>query len=1012
MKHLIKYVVVWLLLIPGFLFSQSDPVLDSLKRPLLASASARAQADRLQKILWHIFIDGNLDYEDYPAQLDSLYRLALVNKTGDPVFEKRTAAYVSLFYGSALLYEQPDAAVPILQSAVQHFKTLNDAEGVALSYMELTYCASGLGDSLAFADYHDRAAEMLVQVKDPYINAVIHNNIGIGCYNFGRYAEAATHYFAALELVEKFHTPELLNMERDIYHNLNGIYRRLEDHETALIYIQKAVQSAEARGQNPSDHYTAMATNYVAMNAFDKALATYKKAEEGQPKGVASMVYAPIYYGMSNCYRNLGDVKSALLYAQKAIELLPIESNTHFGAVAVEELAASEFSAGMTQKALTHALLAYQTFLKAKNNGGLERTAELLSRIYKFKNDYRKALEYSELRYKYQNQIERQQSNRQLAFGEFTRDNAAKTARREAEVKAQLDQQRNIRYALFAGLAVLALLAILLYNRFRFKQKNAEQLQAKNLEVEAARSRAEQERRRAEASEAFKSRFLANMSHEIRTPLHGISGFTDLLLETSLSEKQRRWLSSIHHSTDRLGEVVNDILDLSKLEAGEVKLRQIPFSPARIAADVQEALSLRAENKGIELTLKVDENIPEAVLGDPTRLYQILMNLVGNAVKFTEKGIVELAVAVGSSSPSEAVAAGTIPGSGGLPTATANCQLKLTVTDTGIGIPPEKLAAVFDSFQQAGEDTTARFGGTGLGLTIARELVQLHGSDIKVESEVGKGSTFSFVLNLPLADAADLNQESIAASSLFFDHTLRILLADDNALNREIATEAIRRHFETAEIVEAANGKEAVERIQNGVFDLVLMDMQMPEMTGTEATRHIRQHISTELPIIALTASATPEEIESALQSGMNRHLGKPFKPRELAKVMAEVLDFSTSEAFKTLPTLGDLSFLRDFCEGDEEQMRHFIQKFLAHYPFEIKRLEDALAKEDREAIYQVAHSFRPQLEFVGLKEAAELSLQLEQKARTDYDLDNFSGLLSQLKQLLEDLPPAPNWIA
>jgi len=530
-------------------------------------------------------------------------------------------------------------------------------------------------------------------------------------------------------------------------------------------------------------------------------------------------------------------------------------------------------------------------------------------------------------------------------------------------------------------------------------EERTKELRQSLAHLDVARSRAEQERRRAEASEAFKSRFLANMSHEIRTPLHGIAGFTDLLLETSLNEKQRRWLSSIHHSTDRLGEVVNDILDLSKLEADEVKLRQIPFSPTRVASDVQEALSLRAENKGLELTLKVDENIPEAVKGDPTRLYQILMNLAGNAVKFTEKGIVELAVAVGSSSPSKAVAVGTIPGSGGLPLPTANCQLNFTVTDTGIGIPPEKLSAIFDSFQQAGEDTTARFGGTGLGLTIARELVQLHGSDIKVESEVGKGSTFSFVLHLPLAHAADLDQGSIAASSLFYKYPLRILLADDNALNREIATEAIRRHFENAEILEAVNGKEAVERLQNEAFDLVLMDMQMPEMTGTEATRYIRQSISTDIPIIALTASATPEEIENALQSGMNRHLGKPFKPHELARVVAEVMGFKTSEGFKTLPTLEAWDFLRDFCEGDEEQMRHFIQKFLAQYPLEIKRLEDALAKEDREAIYRLAHSFRPQLSFVGLGTAARLAEDLEQVARSGIDQKGLSDLIDALKQ-------------
>ncbi len=234
------------------------------------------------------------------------------------------------------------------------------------------------------------------------------------------------------------------------------------------------------------------------------------------------------------------------------------------------------------------------------------------------------------------------------------------------------------------------------------------------------------QKERAEASEAFKSRFLANMSHEIRTPLHGIAGFTDLLLDTSLSEKQRRWLTSIHQSTERLTVVVNDILDISKLEAGEVRLRQAPFSPARIAADVQDSLSIRAKYKGIDLSVLIGENVPEAVIGDPTRLYQILMNLVGNAVKFTENGEVRLSI-TGSIQPEEGFT-----------------YLEFTVSDTGIGIAPEKISTIFESFQQAGDDTTARFGGTGLGLTIARELVQLHGSDIQVESALLKGSTLLF----------------------------------------------------------------------------------------------------------------------------------------------------------------------------------------------------------------------------------------------------------------------------
>lgn len=667
------------------------------------------------------------------------------------------------------------------------------------------------------------------------------------------------------------------------------------------------------------------------------------------------------------------------------------------------DLGAAYLALGNLEKALLFAKKAETMLDSTQLNKSQIHVNELLAKIHEKQGRFEEALRYFKTVVALRDTFSTIENNRTYIRQQFQLDFDKKEAVR-----------RQTRNALLVGLAFLTLLAFFFWYRNRLKNRTLKL-------VSAEKAEAERQRRRAEASEAFKSRFLANMSHEIRTPLHGIAGFTDLLLETSLAEKQRRWLSSIHHSTERLGEVVNDILDLSKLEAGEVKLRSIPFSPARIARDVQEALLLRAENKGIELKLAVGADVPEAVSGDPTRLYQILMNLVGNAVKFTEKGEVRITVNGGRWTVD-----GGSPSTIHRPPSTV-AALQFSVADTGIGIPPEKLSAVFDSFQQAGEDTTARFGGTGLGLTIARELVQLHGSDIEVESEVGKGSTFSFTLTLPLAEAADLESAIVPGDALYFTQPLRILLADDNALNREIAMEAIRRHFVNAEIVEAVNGKEAIEQLESADFDLLLMDMQMPKMTGTEATRYIRSHFQDkkrDIPIIALTASATLEEIESALESGMNRHLSKPFKPRELAQVAAETLEFRTvsgMQDFENLPKFQavshsgldnqpDLRFLNDFCDGDEAQMQHFIQKFLTQYPLEIERLEAALQHEDWESIYQTAHSFRPQLEFVGLKKAAELALLLEQGARGEIAPGELADLLLLLKAALQELPEAAEW--
>jgi|GEM_PF-1379846 len=994
----------FLTIFPALLIGQPtrETEIDSLCRPLPAGATVREQAEQYREILWYQFVNNISNYSPWVAQLDSLFHCCIDGKSGDRRFEKTIEADLDFYKGAEMMKMgyYPDSTIRFFESALVKYTAIGDSLNIGWSHLVLSGNAIVLGDSLSFAKHYDKALRYSHLVKQSVDRRHFFMLCAVQCRFFERYAESASHFFKVLESADEFSGWHATFIKAHAMSGIAEIYYEIRDFENAERYSRMAVQAGSEAKAHADSHYKMLGLIMIEREAYKEALPMLIKAE-GCEECNAHPAYAGIILAAkATCYRKLGDLKTALSLAKKAVQITSVAENVPVGAVSLMELAECEFALGMTDKALHNALVSYETFFSSKNNWGKVRASELLTTIYKSKGDYRKALEYSELHNQHQQHVERQKSNRQLAMGEFTRDNAAQKARREAEVQAQLDQQRTIRYALFAGLGILALLAFLLFHRYRFKQRTAEQLEAKNREVEAARARAE-------ASEAFKSRFLAHMSHEIRTPLHGIAGFTDLLLDTALSEKQRRWLSSIHHSAGRLGEVVNDILDLSKLEAGGMKLRQVPFSPARVAADVQEALALRAENQGIELFVSIGENVPEAVLGDPTRLYQILMNLVGNAVKFTEQGYVRL----------------TVDGSH----AHTLTTLTFSISDTGIGIPPEKLATVFDSFQQSGEDTTARFGGTGLGLTIARELVQLHGSGIRAVSEVGKGSTFSFTLALPSADAADLERTAGAGDTLYFCQPLRILLTDDNALNREIATEAIRRHFENAEITETVNGKEAVERLESGSaglaslknlsspgrYDIILMDMQMPEMSGVEATRHIRQHISADIPIIALTASATPEEIENALQSGMNRHLGKPFKPHELARVVAETLGLTVSEdhvphtstGFQNpegLPNHFDLGFLRDFCHGDEERMRYFMQKFMELYPTEISRLEAAVQAEDREAVYQAAHSFRPQLEFVGLKEATQLALLLEKGARGGMHWGELSELLAQIRTELE----------
>ena len=939
--------------------------LDTIHQGSEGEFSVRQETNGLRSVLWSQ-IRRIADIGTMPdvGKLDSLFLCCLKGKSGDPDFEREVQADLLFFKGCSLMYVTPERAKPMIETAIVQFRSLGDSTKTALGYMQLIWTNSNLGDSTSFANARQYANGLLPYVSDPFVIINIQTSMGVGCYDFGLYAEAASHYFHALRIIEAERTTELLAAQRDIFHNLGGVYGRIGDWNNALMYIRKAIASAKETHQDTLDHYLILARILIEKKDYVNALAALKKTQNYEFVRGNSIGMGQNAYSQATCYRQLGQPDSALFYAHKAVNLLPVSINAQYGAAALLELASCEFQSGM-DTALFHAQAAYGLLERAKYTSGMVEATALLSSIYKSKGDYRQAYFYNEKKFEYQNQIERQQSTRQLAFGEFSRDNAAQQARRDAEVKAELDRQRNIRYALFAGLGVLAVMAFLLYNRYRFKKRTAQQLEAKNAEVEAARRRAEQ-------SEAFKSRFLANMSHEIRTPLHGISGFADLLQDTSLTEKQRRWLNAIHQSSGRLRDVVNDILDLSKLEAGEVTLRQVPFSPFRVAQEVTESLQPKVDEKGIRIGIESNPNIPPAVLGDPTRLYQILTNLAGNAVKFTEKGKVTIAMDLLNEGQPE------------------TASIRFAIRDTGIGIPPERIEAVFESFQQAEDSTTAKFGGTGLGLTIARDLVRLYGSDIVVKSQVGIGSEFSFTLRLPIADVSDL-EEHAQTTTGYYDQPIRVLVVDDNAFNREISEEALHKHFNQVDVTFAVNGIEAVEKAGQDTFDIILMDMQMPEMNGQEATQRIRQLSDKKgrVPIVALTASATPDEIQSALDAGMDRHLGKPFKPVELASVIATVLKLEPTSDNITNPQQDqpekadhrddskyDLTFLRDFCDGDEEQMLYFLDTFFNQLPGELGRMETALRNNDFEQLQRLIHSFKPQLEFIGLKKEAITSLE------------------------------------
>lgn len=372
----------------------------------------------------------------------------------------------------------------------------------------------------------------------------------------------------------------------------------------------------------------------------------------------------------------------------------------------------------------------------------------------------------------------------------------------------------------------------------------------------------------AERSLAIKENFLANMSHEIRTPMNAVLGFTHLLEDTTLDERQKEFVKAIKISGQNLMTIINDILDYSRLESGRIVIEQIPFSVREAFDSLSILLQQKAREKNIKLKFEIDERIPESLLGDPTRLMQMLLNLSDNALKFTEQGSVRISAELEQQTSDAAT-------------------IVFTIADTGRGIPPDKLSAIFERFTQASAETTRKYGGTGLGLSIVRSLVELQKGTITVNSTVNEGSVFKVIISykIDLTANAQNRKEQNSEVKKSGRRQLNILIAEDNKMNQILAVTVLSKYGFTADVAE--NGKIAVDMLQQNKYDLVLMDMQMPEMDGYEATRYIREVLKDDIPIIAFTAHAMSGERDKCLALGMNDYISKPFDANDLHSKVA-----------------------------------------------------------------------------------------------------------------------------
>jgi len=404
--------------------------------------------------------------------------------------------------------------------------------------------------------------------------------------------------------------------------------------------------------------------------------------------------------------------------------------------------------------------------------------------------------------------------------------------------------------------------------------------------AEEARIKAESATRIAEDAVKAKQQFLSNMSHEIRTPMNAIIGFTKVLSKTNLSEKQKEYLQAIKVSGDTLIVLINDILDLAKVDAGKMTFEQTPFKMATSLSTMLHLFETKIQEKNLELVIEYDNKIPEVLLGDHVRLHQIVLNLVSNAVKFTSKGKITVRVQMVIENDDQAT-------------------IEFTVTDTGIGIAENKIEMIFENFQQASDSTSKLFGGTGLGLAIAKQLVEGQNGEISVKSKIDEGSTFSFTLSFLKTKAEIIDQKSFREETGLAEaeiKNIKILVVEDMALN-QLLMKTLLDDFGFGYDI-ASNGKIAIEKLSQrddlgakNSYDIILMDLQMPEMNGFEATEYIRKKMNSDVPIIALTADVTTVDFAKCKAVGINDYISKPVDEKLLYRKIVDLLKKSTSKS-------------------------------------------------------------------------------------------------------------------
>ncbi len=799
----------------------------------------------------------------------------------------------------------------------------------------------------------------------------------------GNYKKSLTSFHEALQQYKDLDNKTgLLNC----YHKISTTYFKLGDCPSALNSILESLRINSESGDDTgiASNHNELGKLYVYLQDYRKAIEHFKKALQifESIRNKKEMVNS--FFLLGNAFNWIDDYETSLYYLLRGVNSLDqvndpdIKAKT-IGSLAILYTKQKQYDLALKHfnEALSIADAGASPTLKAQLIKSLGNLYIELTQFDKAIEVLKSALEIAEL----------------------------------SPVEAQLQKIHE-----FLSLAYERLNdyenSLLHYKKYveLDKQITSEEvnLKTKSLYIKYDLEELKKQKEIAELSDKMKEQFLANVSHEIRTPMNGVLGMAHLLSQTNPTPEQDEFIEAIKLSANNLMSIINDILDFSKINAGKIEFSEQEFNVRDLLKGIVQILRIKADEKNIRIGCVVDPKIPENIIGDPMRLNQIIINLLGNAVKFTEKGTIKIDIRHVDAKD-------------------RRCTLKIKVTDTGIGIPEDKLRTIFESFEQV-EHNKKRYEGTGLGLTIVKQLVEMQGGAIRVTSKMNEGSEFSFELVFGLPETQPKKTEQLPSLEIVpqdFSH-VNVLIVEDNKINQLLVKNMLKKfgfiNFDCSE-----NGKSALARMSERKYDIVLMDIQMPGMDGYEITTAIRTKMPEpvcSIPIIALTADASEKEKIKAREAGMNDYVVKPYTPEDLYSTMLKYLSAfgkpwtenpkKKFSARKEMTSEGkrkkgiELGFLEKYTGGDLAITVQLIELFLKEVPESIAKMENLIPLASWNEVHAVAHKVKSCISIFELNELKKIILNIEECCREVYHVENVPELFlkfeSGCKEAILDL--------